>query len=228
MTKNSDGDKVQSLPLSKADEAFLRLVEDSFEAAGQPKDQGAADQVWQKLSQRLPSAALPKVTPLKVRNRSSWFIAGGSLAAAAAIFLFLIPAHPDILPGNGGLTQTRSGAAGYQVTLKLYEELSSGQQQELAGASATVIRHVVVKITANKKSFLGLWRQQVGAEPELVQSLSYQVNASELQIMSDQAAPGTRYCILGAEDEEGLKHLTELILQIWQHLPEGSCRTVPS
>jgi len=46
MSKDKYSGSDPDLAMSPEDEAFLRLIEDSYEAAGQPKDEAGADRVW--------------------------------------------------------------------------------------------------------------------------------------------------------------------------------------
>jgi hypothetical protein len=99
MSRDKQSGSDPEVTMSPEDEAFLRLVEDSYEAAGRPKDQLGADRVWGKLEARLaadanpssvgsqPDAAVRSITSHP--KRRGWIYVSGILGAAAALLLFL-------------------------------------------------------------------------------------------------------------------------------------------
>jgi hypothetical protein len=57
--------------------------------------------------------------------------------------------------------------------------------------------------------------------------LEYKKAQGDMHMLEENAVSGTRYCIIGAKDQEGLKHLVEIIGQMWAYLPQNACYTVP-
>lgn len=229
--KHSGLDPGGDFPMSPEDEAFLRMVEDSYEAAGQPKDEARAEKVWGKLEARLAGgqehelkskAAKAEVRSISSsRKRRNWPIFGSLIGLAAAMLLFL-----NIKPNQQDVTQVRGGEAGFSASLKIYEKAPDGSLSTLqVGASGS--HQVVVKVEANGDGQVTLFRQVGEAKPEFVTNFSYKSGQGEMTLLDEQGSPGTKYCVLGAKDEEGLKHLVELVQDLWAYLPASSCQVIP-
>lgn len=226
MSRDKHSGSDSEFSMSAEDEAFLRLVEDSYEAAGRPKDQAGADRIWGKLEARL-AEGKPKTAGStqdaqvrsihSARKRRNWIYLSSVLGAAAALILFInLQPTPDEVPGT---MQTRGAAAGFAAEIKVYDQSP--------GASAGSKHHVQVKVTADSDGHVALFRQQGEGSPEFISNLDYKKDQGEMNILEEDAETGTRYCIIGAKDQEGLKHLVELIPELWAYLPTNACYSVP-
>jgi hypothetical protein len=215
--------------MSPEDEAFLRLVEDSYEAAGRPKDQAGADRVWGKLEARLvsdtraqaagPHAGADVRSLSSARKRRGWMYMSSILAVAAALLLFL-NTRQETASENPASMPMRGGAAGFTASIIVYDESP-------ATAPAGSRHQIKVNVTADADGFVALFRQEGEAEPIFVSNLEYRKAQGDMHMLEENAQSGTRYCIIGAKDQEGLKHLVEIIAQMWDWLPQNACYTVP-
>ncbi len=216
------------LGMSLEDEAFLRLVEDSYEAAGRPKDQVGADRIWGKLEARLASDNLSQpvgshqgtqVRSIEsARKRRTWTYMSGILGVAAALLLFLNTNKPASEDPNS--LAVRGSAAGFTASIIVYDESP-------ATAPAGSRHQIKVNVTADSDGHVALFRQQGESDPIFVSNLEYKKAQGDMHMLEENATTGTRYCILGAKDQEGLKHLVEIVGQMWAYLPQNACYTVP-
>ncbi|WP_141734982.1 anti-sigma factor [Oligoflexus tunisiensis] len=229
MSKDKHSGSDPEFAMSPEDEAFLRLVEDSYEAAGRPKDQAGADRVWGKLEARLAADANPPSVgsrpdaPVRsissTHRRRGWIYVSGILGAVAALLLFLNSTSP-VTEESPGTMPTRGTAAGFSASIIVYDDRP-------AAAPAGSRHQIKVNVTADADGYVALFRQQGEPEPVFVANLEYKKEQGDMHILEENAVSGTRYCILGAQDQEGLKHLIEIIGQLWAYLPENACYTVP-
>jgi hypothetical protein len=215
--------------MSPEDEAFLRLVEDSYEAAGRPKDQAGADRVWGRLEARLASdtqaqaagpgtgAEMRSITP--ARKRRGWMYMSSFLLAAALLLLF-INSKEETVSEYPPAPPTRGGAAGFSASIIVYDDSP-------ASAPAGSRHQIKVNVTADADGFVALFRQEGDETPVFVSNLEYKKAQGDMHMLEENAPSGTRYCIIGAKDQEGLKHLIEIIGQMWAYLPQSACYTVP-
>jgi len=228
MSKDKHSGSDPGFSMSEEDEAFLRVVEDSYEAAGRPKDQPGADRIWSKLESRLVADVSPQKpvesTPDSqvhsldaARKRRRWLFMSSTLGLAAAVVLF-VNFQPTV--EEPGAMQTRGTASGFAAEIKVVDE-------PIPGAPADTPHHVKVNVTADSDGFIALFRQSGAGGPAFVSNLEYKKNQGSMHILEEDAASGTRYCIVGAKDQEGLKHLVELIPDLWAYLPTTSCYSVP-
>lgn len=229
MSKDKHSGNDPDVAMSPEDEAFLRLIEDSYEAAGQPKDQAGADRVWGKLEARLASGSETppvgssqkgaQVRPISSsKKRQPWIYMSSLLAVAAALFLFVRVKEPSTEDPN--TMNVRGGAAGFTASIIVYDDSPKA-------APAGSRHQIKVNVTADGDGFVALFRQEGQAEPVFVSNLEYKKAQGDLHMLEENAASGTRYCIIGAKDQEGLKHLVEIIGQMWAYLPQNACYTVP-
>ncbi|HYX38481.1 MAG TPA: hypothetical protein VE954_35715 [Oligoflexus sp.] len=228
MSRDKHSGSDPELPMSAEDEAFLRLVEDSYEAAGRPQDQAGADRIWGKLEARMAAEANPQpagsVRDAQVhfistaRKRRGWVYVSSALSVAAALVLF-VNFNPTATEEDPGTMQTRGAASGFTAAIKVYDD----HAQAPAGSR----HHVRVKATADADGFVALFRQLGEGAPVFVSTLGYKKELGELHILEEDAEPGTRYCVVGAKDQDGLKHLVELIPDLWAYLPNAACHSIP-
>lgn len=226
MSKDKHSGSDPELAMSPEDEAFLRLIEDSYEAAGQPKDQAGADRVWGKLEARLASAS-ETVGPTaggqvrsmdSAKKRRPWVYMSSIFAVAAALFLFIRTKEPS--PEDPNSMAVRGGTAGFTASIIVYDDSPK--------AAPPGSRHQIkVNVTADGDGFVALFRQEGQTDPVFVSNLEYKKAQGDMHMLEENAASGTRYCIIGAKDQEGLKHLVEIIGQMWAYLPQSACYSVP-
>lgn len=228
MSKDKHSGSDPEFSMSPEDEAFLRLVEDSYEAAGRPKDQAGADRVWGKLESRLASESAPppvgSQAGAQVRSITSakkpraWLYASSILGVAAALLLFLNLNKPTTEDTNS--MAVRGGAAGFSASIIVYDDSP-------ATAPAGSRHQIKVNVTADGDGFVALFRQEGQSEPVFVSNLEYKKAQGDMHMLEENAMSGTRYCVIGAKDQEGLKHLVEIVGQMWAYLPQNACYTVP-
>lgn len=228
MSKDKHSGSDPELAMSPEDEAFLRLIEDSYEAAGQPKDQAGADRVWGKMEARLASST--EVSPVgpsagaqvrsidSAKKRRPWVYMSSFLAVAAALFLFVRVKQPSSEDPNSMVV--RGGAAGFTASIIVYDDSPKA-------APAGSRHQIKVNVTADGDGFVALFRQEGQTDPVFVSNLEYKKAQGDAHMLEENAASGTRYCIIGAKDQESLKHLVEIIGQMWAYLPQNACYTVP-
>jgi hypothetical protein len=214
--------------MSPEDEAFLRLVEDSYEAAGRPKDQAGADRIWGKLETRL--APTNQASPVgsqagaqvhsihTARKRRPWVYMSSVLGVAAALLLFINVKQPTTEDAN--TLAVRGGASGFTASIIVYDDSP-------ATAPAGSRHQIKVNVTADGDGYVALFRQEGTTDPVFVSNLEYKKAQGDMHMLEENALSGTRYCIIGAKDQEGLKHLVEIIGQMWAYLPQTACYTVP-
>jgi hypothetical protein len=228
MSRDKHSGSDPEFSMSPEDEAFLRLVEDSYEAAGRPKDQAGADRVWGKLEARLAAdtnaQAIGSQTGAQVRpitsakKRRPWIYMSGIIGVAAALVLFLnVKQTTDEDPNSMAV---RGGAAGFSASIIVYDDSP-------ASAPAGSRHQIKVNVTADADGFVALFRQEGASDPIFVSNLEYKKAQGDMHMLEENAVSGTRYCIIGAKDQEGLKHLVEIIGQMWAYLPQNACYTVP-
>jgi hypothetical protein len=228
MSKDKHSGSDPELAMSPEDEAFLRLIEDSYEAAGQPKDQAGADRVWGKLEARLASGSETSPVGPKAgaqvrsidssKKRRPWMYMSSVLAVAAALFLFVRVNEPDTEDPNA--MNVRGGAAGFTASIIVYDDSPKA-------APAGSRHQIKVNVTADGDGYVALFRQEGQAHPVFVSNLEYKKAQGDAHMLEENAASGTRYCIIGAKDQESLKHLVEIVGQMWAYLPQNACYTVP-
>jgi hypothetical protein len=140
------------------------------------------------------------------------------LAVAAAVFLFVRVKDPGIEDPN---TMTvRGGAAGFTASIIVYDDSPKA-------APAGSRHQIKVNVTADGDGYVALFRQEGQTDPIFVSNLEYKKAQGDAHMLEENAASGTRYCILGAKDQESLKHLVEIVGQMWAYLPQNACYTVP-
>lgn len=211
MSKDKQSGPGADFSMSPEDEAFLRMVEDSYDAMGKPKDQAGADRVWGKLEGRLAPAPVASIDSARPRSRKGLWIAS-LLGAAAAVGLFLNlqrgahdPAQkPDTLV-------VRGGGSGFQTSIKVYAQQG----------------HVKVKAQADDAGFVALFKQNPSAGPAFVTNLAFKKDQGETSMLDEESSSGTRYCVVGAKTQEELKQLIGILPDIWNNLPPATCATVP-